>query len=265
MSDPVDIREEKLWSRPQIDRERPNRRVGGFYRTAEDGRAGVGGVPLTAAEDAVVAAVRLAYNVAEEQIERSTRLGRRLREAGDRAVGPGSDRETVDATEKLLFDAAMSALTWVEALAAEEGSPAKRLVTAQYRILGSLLGVTPQKPSREAKKQETSPASQFPMPQGPGLQDRAPPSVKVVLQGECKRPVQLHRFDRLREAPFESPIHFYSVEQIESEVMTARLTVDPKGSATLTIEVGRHAVPGRWKAAICDPEGMQLGIIEVEL
>ena len=71
-------------------------------------------MPLIAAEDAVVAAVRLAYQVAETQIERSARLARRLRKAGDRAVGARSDRKAVDATEQMIVRAMMGALTWLE-------------------------------------------------------------------------------------------------------------------------------------------------------
>ena len=37
----------------------------------------------------------------------------------------------------------MSALGWLEGLAAEGDSPLKRLVLAQYRILGSVLGIDP--------------------------------------------------------------------------------------------------------------------------
>ena len=100
-------------------------------------------VPLTEAEDAVVAAVRMAYGVASAQVERSGRLAQRLREAGDRAIGERSDRKAIDATEQLVFRAMMSALAWLEGLAAEGDSPLKRLVLAQYRILGSILGIDP--------------------------------------------------------------------------------------------------------------------------
>ncbi len=97
MSNSSPDRIEARWLRPQLERSKPIRTAGGFYRTAEGGRPGLGGVPLTAAEDSVVAAVRMAYNVAEAQIERSARLARRLREAGDRAIGARSDRKAVDA------------------------------------------------------------------------------------------------------------------------------------------------------------------------
>ena len=92
------------WARPPLARDRPVRTAGGLFRTAQGTSAGIntglGGVPLIATEDAVVAAVRLAYKVADAQIDRSARLAQRLREAGDRAVGARSDRKAIDATEQ---------------------------------------------------------------------------------------------------------------------------------------------------------------------
>ena len=124
---------QERWSRPQLERTKPIRTAGGFYRTAERGQNGLGGVPLIAAEDAVVTAVRLAYQVAETQIERSARLARRLRDAGDRAVGARSDRKAVDATEQMIVRAMMGALTWLEGVGGER-DPFKRLMVAQYRL-----------------------------------------------------------------------------------------------------------------------------------
>lgn len=52
--------QEKLWARPQLEDAGPIRNAAGFFRTAEGGGSALGGVPLVAAEDAVVAAVRMA-------------------------------------------------------------------------------------------------------------------------------------------------------------------------------------------------------------
>ena len=83
----------------------------------------------------------MAYGVASAQVERSgaprAAPARRRRPA----VGERSDRKALDATEQLVFRAMMSALGWLEGLAAEGDSPLKRLVLAQYRILGSVLGI----------------------------------------------------------------------------------------------------------------------------
>jgi hypothetical protein len=267
MNDTGDARKGTIWSRPEIKRAGPVRRAGGFYRSAEGGEPGIGGVPLTTAEDGVVAAVRLAYKVADEQINRGARLGQRLREAGDKAVGPRSDKKAVDATEKLLFDAAMGALSWIEGLAAEDGSPLTRFLTAQYRILGSLLGIEAGRPSAMpgARKESAAAGPDTQSPEHIDPQDRRNPHVSVVLRGKCRRPVRLVRLDHDGKAPLDTQVLFYSVAHIESNEMTGQLTVNKDGHAMLAIEVDRLAASGRWKAAICDRDSVQLGTIEIEL
>src|SRR6266699_1752243 len=90
--------------RDPLPRTRPDRCAANYYRSAaadsngEDDKA-IGGIPLSSTESAVVAAVRMAYRVAEVQIDRSARLAQRLREAGDQATGPNSDQRALDATE----------------------------------------------------------------------------------------------------------------------------------------------------------------------
>jgi hypothetical protein len=120
----------------------PNRNPGGLYRTADDGKRSLAGIPLTSAERAVTAAVRLGYQVAEAQIDRTARLASRLRDAAEEQVGPGPERKAVDAAERLVFKGMMSGLEWLETFAAEPGSPLMRLAKAEYRLLGSLLGFT---------------------------------------------------------------------------------------------------------------------------
>ena len=143
MSFDVAPEQEKLWARPQLEDAGPIRNASGFFRTAEGDGSALGGVPLVAAEDAVVAAVRMAYKVADAQLQRSARLAERLRKAGDRAVGEGSERKALDASEQLVFRAMMSGVEWLEAAAAERKSPLKRLMTAQYMLMGSMLGLGP--------------------------------------------------------------------------------------------------------------------------
>ena len=100
---------------------------------------------MAATEDTVVAAVRMAYRVAEAQI-RSARLAQRLRESGDRAVGARSDRKAIDATEQLIVRAMMSGLAWVEGLAGDR-DVLRRLLVAQNKIqsgvVESILGFPP--------------------------------------------------------------------------------------------------------------------------
>lgn len=214
--------EEKKWARPQLERNGPKRTAGGFYRTAEGRQSGLGGLPLNTAEDAVVAAVRLAYKVADAQVQRSARLAQRLRDAGDHAVGARSDRKAVDASEQLVFKAMMGALSWLEGVAAEGDTPLKRLITTQYKLVGSMLGVMP--PDTPQHRQPGVP----PQPGGQAMTtEPAPPDsdgsqislrrIRIFLDGEVKRPVSLRRCEVTSADPLEA-----KVRSIMSNGPTAR-------------------------------------------
>jgi hypothetical protein len=272
MTNPRTAKQEKLWSRPPLEEKGPDRTAGGFFRTAEGGQNGLGGVPLTTVEHAVVAAVRMAYKVAETQVERSTRLVKRLREAGDHAAGRRSDRKAVDAAEQLVSKAIISALNWLESAAAEPGSPLKRMAVAQYRLAGSLLGLTqPEKlPPKHRDTNETAAQEADPAPSAreePSKSNVSLRRVKVVLEGEHRRPVRVRHFEVESVPPVNiTQIEFYSVKEIDSDPLMARLTMDAQYHPTLVIEkIHRLAPPGRWKAAICDREKVQIGMIEIEL
>jgi hypothetical protein len=147
------------WVRPALERAQPIRTAGGFYRTAEETGAGEGrgGQPLNNVDDAVIAAVRLAYRVADKQVERSTRLARQLRQAGRKAAGPTAERDALDAMERLVLKTVLSGLSWWEGSVADGRCPVRRLAAAEYRMLGSILGlVMPERGSNPA-----SPASGF--------------------------------------------------------------------------------------------------------
>lgn len=258
------------WSRPSLDRDHPVRTAGGFYRTSDSGEGGLAGVPLVAAEDAVVAAVRMAYKVAQAQVDRSTRLARRLRAAGDRAAGPRSDRKAVDATEELVSRAMMSALTWLEGLSAEGDSPMKRLMLAQYRLIGASLGLTPRSDgppsastsSPDATTRGADRASAAAAPKSPA----SLAGLKVVLKGRG-RPVRVCSLDVSAPAPIDSvDVYFYNSTDINCEPLTARFEMDARGRATLTFLPQNPAPPGRWRAAICQAlTDEQIGIIEIEM
>ncbi len=266
MSNSSTATRQERWSRPQLERTQPIRTAGGFYRTAENRQGGLGGIPLTTAEDAVVAAVRLAYQVAEGQIGRSTRLAQRLREAADRAVGARSDRKAVDATEQMIVRAVMGALTWLEGLSGER-DPLKRFMAAQYRMAGSLFGLTPSEarrsshPEGPATSSEDAPVPAYPVPRGP---DAPLNWVTVVLKGKDRRPLGITRCDVPR-GPFQGKLQFYSVAHIQSDPLTAEFAIDVNGRATLTFDTPRSAPPGLWRAAVCDARNVQIGLIEIEL
>ena len=267
MSNSFSDRIQARWLRPQLERSKPIRTAGGFYRTAEGGRPGVGGVPLTAAEDSVVAAVRMAYNVAEAQIERSARLAKRLREAGDRAVGARSDRQAVDAVEQFMVKAIQGALAWLERTA-DDPDPVKRLLSAQYRLAGSMLGLAPsdapRSPGGDAQERAAQSGDAV-APSRPGPEASYAPAnpVKVVLKGEFRRPVRVTRYE-VASGTLRSEVQFYSVADIESDPLKADLVIDG-GVRALSLEVPRLAKPGLWKAAVCNSENVQIGVIEIEL
>lgn len=261
--------QEKRWARPLLEETGPVRSAGGFFRTAEGNSMNLGGVPLVAAEDAVVAAVRMAYKVADTQVQRSARLAERLRKAGDRAVGERSDRKAVDASEQLLFRAMMSALAWLEAAAAERDSPIKRAMAAQYRLIGSLLGVTPPD-SAASRATNSSPPERGAHAEASGAVETVGSyiplrRVRVFLRGEIKRPVVVRRCEVASVARFETALHFYKVERVEGAPLEAAFAIDDDGKATLTIATDRSAPSGAWKAAICSEDGEQIGLIEIEL
>jgi hypothetical protein len=272
------------WSRPQLDRSAPIRAVGGLYRTSDNREAGIPGISLTAVDDAVVAAVRMAYKVAEGQIDRSTRLARRLRDAGDRAVGPRSDRKSVDAMEQLVFRALMSGLSWFER-SANEQDPVRRLMVAQYRLAGSILGLdltqgakasAPQlqDKEKEAPNQSTpsEPATAHRLcdapteVRAPRVADAQAPASRptVILKGPTRRYVNV-RACILDTGKPEREVHFFSLNDIEADPLTADLAVDDNGHVTLMIEIPRLAKAGIWRAAAHDAEGRQLGLVEIEL
>ncbi len=64
----------KPWTRPDLSARAPNRAFGGLVRTADVERGGstLAGVPLQTVSDAVVATVKLGYQVADRQIDRGT-------------------------------------------------------------------------------------------------------------------------------------------------------------------------------------------------
>jgi hypothetical protein len=260
------------WSRPSLDRDHPVRTAGGFYRTSDSGDGGLAGVPLVAAEDAVVAAVRMAYKVAQAQVDRSTRLARRLRVAGDRAVGPRSDRKAVDAAEELVTRTMMSALTWVEGLSAEGDNPMKRLLLAQYRLVGASLGLMPRSDGPPPAS-AASPGATGRSAEPTGAADDAPaksyaplPGSKVILKGRG-RPVRIRSLDVSAATPIQPvDVNFYSSTDINCPPLTAQFEMDARGRATLTFPHQNKAPPGRWRAAICQAvTDEQIGIIEIEM
>jgi hypothetical protein len=265
------------WVRPTPTQSGPNRHIGGFYRTAESKGTALGGIPLQTAEDAVVAAVRMAYKVAEAQVDRSARLARRLRKAGNQAVGPGSDRQALDATERLVFRAMMGGLGWLEGVAAERDSPLMRILTAQYRMLGSMLGLVPTTTSATATAsthEGQSTRAGPPKKRSENLRRTKPSShfLKVQHTGNDRRMVQVAAADigdvasaSRTTLTFYNTIQAGTVARHRNKTLAAELVVRGKGDATIQIDTPLSAPSGVWRAAVCDDDGLQLGFVEVIL
>jgi|EndMetStandDraft_5_1072996.scaffolds.fasta_scaffold34694_2 hypothetical protein len=251
-----------LWSRQQPRRTSPKRGVGGFYRTADRDGPAIAGVPLSSTEDTVVAAVRLAYKVAEKQVARSTRIAKRLREAGERAAGPESERKAVDAMEDLAINALQSGLAWWEGSVAEGRCPVKRLMAAEFRLLANLLG----SPERRAEQTATTSPSKEETHR-PAAADRttaAAPALQIAHTG-ARRAVRVTAWEVTGAGAVEPRVLLYNAKAPESEPLTGEIALDGRTVARLTLNIPQTAAPGPWSAAICNPDGVQLGIVEIVL
>lgn len=249
-----------LWSRQPPRRTRPKRNVGGFYRTADGDRLALGGVPLNSTEDAVVAAVRLAYKVAEKQVARSTRIAQRLRDAGERAVGPDSERKAVDAAEDLVMNALMSGLAWWEGSVAEGRCPVKRLVAAEFRLLANLLG----SPERRAEQASATASSREEAPH-PATADRptAAASALQIAHNGTRRAVRVSAWEVTGAGAVDPKVLLYSTKTPDSAPLSGTLALDGRTMARLTLDIPPTAAAGPWSAAICSADGVQLGIVEI--
>ena len=249
-----------LWSREPPRRISPKRGAGGFYRTAEGDGAGLGGVPLSAAEDAVVAAVRLAYKVAGTQVDRSTRVAQRLREAGDRATGGDSERKAVDAMKDLVMKTLLSGLAWWEGSVADGRCPVKRLMAAEFQLLANLLG------SSAARKDQTAATASDEGPRRPAAADRSAsiaPPLQIAHKG-ARRAVRVGAWEITGAGAIDPRVVLYSADKPESPPLMAELALDGR-TARLTLDIAQTASPGSWRAAVCSPDGVQLGIVELIL
>lgn len=251
-----------LWSRQQPRRTSPKRSLGGFYRTPERDGPALGGVPLSSTEDAVVAAVRMAYKVAEKQVARSTRIAHRLREAGDRAVGPDSERKAVDTMEDLAINALLGGLSWWEGSVAEGRCPVKRLIAAEFQLLANLLGSA----ERHAHQASATSSSEKEAHR-PAATDRttiASPALEIAHKG-ARRAVRESAWKITGAGSIDPNVALYSANAPESEPLTGELALDGRTVARLTLNLLPTTPAGPWSAAICSTDGVQLGIVEIVL
>ena len=263
------------WTRPGAPDARPNRSFGGLYRTAEEQERGetFGGIPLQTAEDAVVAAVRMGYRVADEQIERGRRIASRLRDAAGRAGTDGTG-DAVDGMEQLLTKSLQTGVEWIEEAARDPRSPLRRLASAQFTLLGSMLGfttvpgVTPDRPAAtpDAKREDASEGET--RDSGIDHEDRlrrgrrAAPRIHHEPKSEA-RAVQIVMWDAKVEPGYSSPVTFYSLAADPPQSFVATLEHRDRGVILrFKFEPGQRG--GYWRAAILDDQRMQIGVVEIE-
>ena len=260
------------YQRPLLSRAAPLRGAGQLYRGAEGPGTALGGVPLSSAEDAVVAAVRMGYRVAQAQVDRAGRIGKRLRHAGERAVGAEPERQAVDATEQLVSSALLTMLEWFEGVAAEPGSPLRRYAAVQYKLLGAMLGLqvdaaagaTAASAASAAAAATPAPAASTPV--RAAQRDAGRRGATVRHRGGARRAVRVLQL-RLDHPAAEGnfALLFYDAQQVTSAPIEADLTLVIEQPALLHISTAADSPAGIWKAAVCAPDGEQLGWIEIEL
>lgn len=260
------------WRRPLLEETRPRRSFGGIYRSADDTRDGevIAGVPLQAASEAVVAAVKLGYRVADTQIARGRRIARELGDAAQRA-GVRSAAEPVDAAEQLLGNSIRMVLEWIEQASRDPEGPLRRLVQAEYHAIGSLLGLGPglrsqvmrsagdavRAADRRDDPQPTPPASAA-APEPPSMPVRHEPGTAQrmvrVLAYECSAPRSA--------AVLKLKLH-HQIDR-DAPVLSAKIAVRD-GHDELLVRTQSTHPGGVWRGAICDADGLQTGHLVIEL
>ena len=248
--------EEKLAARPRLaSMAGPNRDTSGLFRAADGSDpTALGFGSRTAAEDAVVAAVRMAYKVADAQVQRGARLAERLNRAAD-AVPDGARAHVASAFDHLTLRAVLDKVGWLEGLASEANAPLQRLIAAQRELIGAMLGVTSSAGGASAPAPE----------KGGGAGATAPPPTRIFLTGDERRAVKLTRVDVPRGALPEVLIAFYPVETPGDGRLEGAFARAVDGAATLTVSTSLMAAAGRWRAAVCKNDGEQIGVIEIEI
>jgi hypothetical protein len=190
-------------------------------------------------------------------------------------VGPRSDRQALDATERLVFNAAMSGLGWLEGIAAEGDSPIKRLLAVQYRMVGAMLGLDGDAVGRDAGAAAAAAAdSAAPQPAQPtsdatrsarapgGLPGPVP--VHVVLGSAADRAVTVLAWDA--SVPrIKAALTFHHAElPIPAGQPRPEGTFErTDANAVLHVRVPAEIRPGRWRAAICDAARTQVGWMDI--
>lgn len=252
--------------RPPPRRIHPDRGIGGFYRSADRKLRGkvLRGVPLQAAEDAVLTVLRTADSVFNANIERGMRVAATLRGAANRGRPDDPEADSaVDAGERIFRRALVAGLAWLEAAAAEPGSPLRRLLAAEYRLAGSMLGLRGDGEAAAGAQGDGSAAR----PDPPRPQAAHGPAVPAVKHGpkSAQRAVRVLIWELEATLPAASlPLTFYPATPATGQKLTASVALEA-GQPVLTVWTRASHAAGAWRAALCNAEGRQIGLIGIEL
>ena len=260
------------WSRPEPTLQAPLRSFGGYYRSADRKVSGkvFRGVPLQTAEDTAVAAVRMGYRVIDAQIDRALDMARRLRGAASRA-GVKESNDILDQAERLFSRGGLLALEWLETAANRPENPLLRLLAAEYRLFGSLLGLPIDRDKTVEGNRPTTATDTRPL-----ASDRAAAAVSlrssVRIQhsqaaAEKRRAVDIVKFDlsvapSRRTPPYD--LRFHHTTQAGAALLKGKLARESNGEWVFEIQTDDEP-SGRWRAAVCNEKGEQVGIIEIDL
>ena len=264
----------EYWKRPVAAVTGPNRSFGGYYRSADRAVSGkvFRGVPLQTAEDAVVAAVRLGYRVVDAQIERGMRIAKDLQDANTRSGG-GDGKQTLDGTERIINKAVLFGLQWLEGAAADPGHPVRRLLAAEYRMLGSLFGLSGDGEGPAARKEKTNEPDSVSSTPAAGSVRRVIPRITIrhSVALDQRRPVKkIVTWEIYGAIPAEgAKVNFHLVEPEDTArpaiVMDGEIWLERGGKTTLRVESRLKYPRGRWCAGIYGNDGEQVGLVEVLL
>lgn len=260
------------WKRPNLPVHRPDRGLGGLYRSADQSSGGttLAGVPMQSVSDAVVATVKLGYQVADSQIARGRRMGRRLKGAARRA-GVDDPNVVIDNTERLLLNALGMGLDWVDGAAVGDGSPLRRLLKAEYRWLGRLLGLLAAGDGKaaEATKAPAAPAAGASAAAGvtaapPPRRAAAMPRIRHLAPEPERRDVHVLRAELDGAPPDTCTVYFHHQGGARQDALQGAYSRLP-GSGELSLDTRGNLPSGVWRAAVCTPDGLQIGTLEIEL
>ena len=262
------------WTRPSLDERMPNRNIGGLARTADINHGGttLAGVPMQTVSDAVIATVKLGYKVADTQIARGRRIGRSLKGAAHRA-GAKDANVVIDNTERLLAQALGLGLEWLEGAATAEQGPVRRVLKAEYQLIGRLLGLLADEaapaPAAASTRPPTPTASANPPPGEQAPEPAADRDVAGLLvrhraAADQRRDVRVvqARWRRGSDRPID--VHFHHRGGDPGAVLAGTLE-RLKGRDVLALTTTTKLPAGAWRAAVCDDDGLQIGTVEIEL